>query len=782
MLCASTPSFASDLGIAPSVLGDAAALYLEVVINNAPARVVAEFHQGTDGLTIEPDELREAGLEPREAALGPDGEIVLARLPGVTSTYDAATQTIHITAVEDALAPHVVDAQPQLAPVETPSGDDVGAVVNYTLYASGGHDRDWHFEGVSGLVEARAFSPYGVVSGSFLSQTHASGRTRVARLETAWTLVDPSGPTTYRAGDLIAGGLGWTRPIRLGGLQIRRSFDVRPDLVTTPLAELRGSADVPSTVEVYIDETRRVTADVPAGPFQIANIPIATGAGTARVVVRDALGRETVSEQAFFANGDMLAEGLFDFSAELGFARRDYGGWTDSYDQHLVASASARYGISNSLTVETHVEGGGGLINFGGGAIAGLGPHAIGSLSAAMSEYQSEFGYQLGGAIEMEWDNVRILGRTQRSFGHYADLAAITASADPVVRETFSGAPPRRLDQVAISLPSPFAEGTLNLSYTRLVGAEDDGEATLIGASLNQPLWADATFFATAYQDIETDDYGLFAGVSLSLGEDLSAAVSVSDLSGRALAVADLVQAERAEVGTYAWRLRAATGAQDIQSATASYRAAAARVEGSVTRDRDAYRATAHLEGALVWAGGDLFASNRIDDAFAVVDAGAPGVEVQIENRAAGRTDVSGRLLVPGLSAYQRNRISIDPTNLPLDANLATTAHLIAPTDRAGVVVRFDTGGVAASALISFRDGQGQFVAVGSSGQLDGAPDPFIVGYDGEAYVEHLTPTNRVRIVMPTGAACVATFAYAPNASGQTRIDNIPCHAESAGS
>jgi NAD(P)-dependent dehydrogenase (short-subunit alcohol dehydrogenase family) len=50
-------------------------------------------------------------------------------------------------------------------------------------------------------------------------------------------------------------------------------------------------------------------------------------------------------------------------------------------------------------------------------------------------------------------------------------------------------------------------------------------------------------------------------------------------------------------------------------------------------------------EGAAVVAGGGVFLGNRIDDSFAVVDAGAPGVAVDYENRFAGKTDSSGKLL-----------------------------------------------------------------------------------------------------------------------------------------
>jgi outer membrane usher protein len=44
---------------------------------------------------------------------------------------------------------------------------------------------------------------------------------------------------------------------------------------------------------------------------------------------------------------------------------------------------------------------------------------------------------------------------------------------------------------------------------------------------------------------------------------------------------------------------------------------------------------------------------------------------------------------------------------------------------------------------------------------VEGAEDQ-PVGYDGEAYVTGLKPTNRMEVVLPQGTTCVAQFDYQP--------------------
>ena len=127
--------------------------------------------------------------------------------------------------------------------------------------------------------------------------------------------------------------------------------------------------------------------------------------------------------------------------------------------------------------------------------------------------------------------------------------------------------------------------------------------------------------------------------------------------------------------GDYGWRVRDAEGRHQssAQTAALSYRSPYGRIEAGASQQRGAAQGTAEFEGAVAVLGGGVYAANRIDDSFAVVDAGAPNIDVLYENRLIGRTNSAGRLLVPDLRSYQRNKIEIDPRGLPLDAVAATT-------------------------------------------------------------------------------------------------------------
>ncbi|MCR4265402.1 fimbria/pilus outer membrane usher protein [Nitratireductor sp. ZSWI3] len=761
-------------------------LQLEVYVNGDSTELIASFHEDEDGtLVIEPEQLSNVGLDPAETAVRPDGLVDIAQLPGVSYTYDEAAQSIHFEVAFDALSTRIIRAHKNVSEEEATGAakSSFGALMNYTVYAStGGDDIDdmWSFEGVSGWLEGRVFGPFGVISHSHLARSSTNDRYGSTRLDTNWSYSSRNWMTTFRAGDVITGGLSWTRPTRLGGLQIQRNFGLRPDLVTMPLPELSGSAAVPSTVDVYLNNARHVSEGVPAGPFRISDLPVVTGGGTARVVVRDALGRETVTETPFFASSQLLAPGLWDYSMEAGFARRFYGIESNDYDSRLMASGTFRYGLSDWLTLEGHAEGGGGLINGGAGAVFGLGPYGVGTLAVSASSYNGASGFQVAGSMELEYSGVHFFARSQRTFGDYSDIAAITAQPFPasLPGAGFIGAaPPRTINQVSLSVPMKIDPTSLSFSYTELKTVEGD-KSRLLGLSLNRPFGTSASLFATAFTDLENENsFGVFVGLSMPFGRDVHASTGVSTDGQGTAVTTTLTKSEGAGIGGYGWRLRDTEGDRTNRAASASYRSRFARVEAGIEQHGDHFRSFGQIDGAVVAAGGGVFLSNRIDDAFAVVDTGAAGVDVEYENRPIGRTDRGGRLLIPVLRSYEPNKITIDPANLPVDATVGNTMEVVVPADRSGAVVRFGVDTDPRAALVTLRDEQGAFLETGSRGRLDGQSEDFVVGYDGQAFVAGLGSHNRIVIDQASRGRCAAEFDFEPRPGVQITIPDVTCRA-----
>jgi outer membrane usher protein len=238
---------------------------------------------------------------------------------------------------------------------------------------------------------------------------------------------------------------------------------------------------------------------------------------------------------------------------------------------------------------------------------------------------------------------------------------------------------------------------------------------------------------------------------------------------------ADAAQAEHHKVGSYGWRASISEGAVSQQAAAVSYRASAARVEASLRQFGGVTQATTQMDGAIATMGGGVYFANRIGEAFAVVDAGVPDVEVMQENRPVGKTDANGKFLVPSLRSWEANAISIDPTNLPVDAEVPLTRQTVVPKGQRGIMVKFGASAAPNAALVTLRDASGAFIKPGADGQLEGSAEHFTIGYDGQAYIRGLSAENLVTITKVDGTSCSAKFSYEARPGEQVQIPDAIC-------
>ncbi|MFH4346950.1 fimbrial biogenesis outer membrane usher protein, partial [Acinetobacter baumannii] len=88
--------------------------------------------------------------------------------------------------------------------------------------------------------------------------------------------------------------------VRLGGIQLRHNFSIRPDLITYPLPQFTGQAALPSTVDLFINGLKNSTNDIQPGPYILNNVPFINGRGEAVVVTTDAVGRQVSTTLPFY--------------------------------------------------------------------------------------------------------------------------------------------------------------------------------------------------------------------------------------------------------------------------------------------------------------------------------------------------------------------------------------------------------------------------------------------------------------------------------------------------
>ena len=156
----------------------------------------------------------------------------------------------------------------------------------------------------------------------------------------------------WTIGDFFTPGFDLNGSVPMGGVSLTKLYVMDPYFVQYPTAAFTTEVAFPSTVQVRIDGNMIAQRQVQPGPLDITNITNGlTGGQNISVVLRDPFGREqTLQQPFFFATSVGLAEGLHEYSYNLGFVRRQYGIEGGDYGP-LAASAFHRYAFTNQLTL-----------------------------------------------------------------------------------------------------------------------------------------------------------------------------------------------------------------------------------------------------------------------------------------------------------------------------------------------------------------------------------------------------------------------------------------------
>jgi outer membrane usher protein len=690
-----------------------------------------------------------------------------AAIAGCKVAIDETRQRAVIFAPSSAFeTTHVRSADRQRPPL-TPASP--GAFFNYQLSAQ--QIQGQTTGGVLG--ELGLFTGAGVVTSTGVGRADAGVREWV-RLDTTYTRDFPDQLETLNVGDAISDPGSWGTAVRFAGVRWSRNFALRPDLLTTPMLSTAGTATVPSTVDVFVNNQLVTSSSLPPGPFVVDRLPTVSGTGDVSVVVRDALGREQTVSQSFYSSVSLLATGLSQYSVDLGSVRDDYALASDHYGA-MLGEATYRRGISDTFTMEGHAEFLSGEAHAAGATAAfGIGPGIL-NVELANGGDASGSGWLAGVGAEHR-------GRT---FGFVANTTWATDEFAQVGESVVPGMRMRRrsLLQTGIAM-GRF--GSLSLAYVdeayrgspaqQTVGLTQSiglGAAGTVNLTLSRTHTADGM---TGPAQNSTSAYLIYVH---SFGQ--RRAFTVSGASGSGVgAPANAVSASITEsppVGPGSgYRLSASTaGSYD---ADWRQQLPAADVEIEAARNQGIEGRSAYVSGAMTWLGGQLNVTRSVSGSFAMVDvAGIADVPVYVENQLTTHTDASGRALLFNLRPYEANRISISAEDLPLDTAVAQTSTAIAPPYRSGVIARFPVERIS-SGTFSLVTDDGQPVPVGAAVTLNGAQFPVV--RDGTVYVTGYDRSTRADATWP-GGHCEFELAPPPAHEPMPDLGVVRCHAAGVG-
>ena len=741
-------------------------LFLELVVNEQPTgRIVTVEHR--DGHFLVAAEELQAVAIPLDRA--PSTLVDPNEIADVRSEYDSHTQQLKLTVPAQWLPQQIIGGR---LTGRTPAVTSFGGVFNYDVHASS-VDRG----PTNGAVwtEQRLFDRWGTVSSNGVYRQTFGGRAdRSARgylrYDTMWSYSDERRMMTYSAGDLVTTGLPWGNSVRLGGVTIGRNFRVRPDVITYPVPEFAGRAAVPTAVELFVNGSQTMTGTVPPGPFVINDMPLISGAGSATVVTTDALGRRVSTDINFYVANTLLRRGMVDFSLSGGAMRRQFGVRSFAYGKPAGVGV-VRFGLTDFLTVAGHVEGGQRTLAGSVGGDLRVGVLGVVSVGAALGNGTRADARQYSADYSYTGRRFSVLLRHLQRGSAFSDLTAYDREARPGT----SGLS-RRIDQATAAWTLSRRSGTLAAGYFNVVGAGGANRTRLANVSYTRSLVAGSSLYLTVNRAFGRERRtGVQAQVVVPLGRMGTVSSSVARRESKPTETRIRYSRSVPADGGIGWNADVAHDGRQTRQLDVTWRTSKFQTQAGTHGAGPDRTRWAGLSGSAVVMGGGVFPTNRVSDAFVLVDTdGHRDVPVLLDNQLVGRTDRRGHLLVPWVSSFYGAKYEIDPLRLPPDVRVPFVQQRIAVRKHSGAVLRFPIEAIVAT-TIKLVDTAGQPLPLGQAVTHQETGQTVFVGWDGIIYVEGLRPRNTLVVKTGPETVCRASFDLKISNGEIARVGPLVC-------
>jgi outer membrane usher protein len=749
-------------------------VWVEVRINDVTQPDFALLHVDMRGhLSARVEDLRAWHMKPPGSA-APGSLVRIDDVPGVHTHLEADDMLLRIEADPVAFEAQIID---DTRHVEAPDRGVPAVFLGYNLFA----ERDGGMgETYSALVEAGSSLGRASFTSSWLGTRVADspvfaapgvgdGQSGWHRLDTALLLDFPEYTARLTVGDSVTGPGTLGDSVRFSGVHWATDYVTRPGITPYSLPVVSGTANVPSSIEVYLNNALVQRTSVDAGPFQLNNIPIPVGEGSVDIRMRDMLGQVQQVSVPYLVSPQIIAAGLTTVDLAAGVVREDYGIESFAYGQSFL-SGGVLHGLDSNTTLNASAELLPDQFTTRGGAAFRVTRNVTADLTPAVSHASGE---GTGGAVVAGIDGVW----SSAAFGmHYTN-------ATPRYVELGSLAPGERLHtQWAAQTSTQLGHwGSLALLYAwRRSYGEPATAATTLTYNLSlRRLGAIGMFVADTRSGGSTDVIG---GITFTryLGKGVTASVTDSVDNGASTVDMQVGQPAPPDAG-FGWEVAHARGQTDTDGLRIDARSSYGTGSGEVDATPQGTLGILSWQGGFLWAGGRPWPAQTLAGPAALVvvpDLG--GVEVLHDGQPVGRTDGEGRILVPALRPFEDNFITVVPEDIPLTAMVDSDRITVRPYSH-GVVSAVVSVAASESRVFTLRLGTAAdgFVPPGAEVALNGHTYP--VGTQGisQLPVGHAAvdasvswPGGRCRLHVPTAAA--VTSAAAKRSADRSAAEGIP--------
>ena len=683
---------------------------------------------------------------------------LLPQREGFSYKFNPALQTLEIAASAEAFQ-GVVFGIPvrKYKPIES----SPGFFMNYNVSGTETKNSNSSIGGILGFV---GFNKTGSVTHE-QSLLNESSSNKSIRGNTFFKKDFPDAMESFVVGDTLTSDGDWSRPARYLGVRWSRDFLTQPGYVTYPSPSLKGSAALPSVVDVYINNQKQFQQTLTPGPFDYRNVPLTTGAGEVNLVVKDLLGRETVITKSFYTQNSMLKEGLSDFSLESGLFRNNYGTLSNDYSSPFVAG-TYRQGLTDDITAQSRLEAGADRQAIGADVTSVIGTLGSIHLATAVSkDSEKDTGTLYNVGLERRTPKY-LVGAQYKSYSKdYTPFAYSSLETRP-----------KNIFNATATVPI-YKDVATSLSYVEQTSYDTTAFRNVsLTTGITLPLQISMSVIAN--KSLSTDK-AWFAGLNFNipLGKDYSSYLNSNrQNNGDIINTVNLTKNIPAGEGI-GWGLNLSDDVTQQTRANIIVNTGSAQFSSEINQGQNNNAIRLGANGSLGYAEGLTFATRSIgDDSIAIVKVGdLKGIPIYNQNQIMTHTNDQGLAFVK-IRPYEKAKISIDPNTLPLDVDLNETKREPVAYAKSSVLVDFSIVRLK-HVLVTILQADGSFVPSGAKVEIKGQEEVFYVGRRGEVYISNLEDVSHLTITWKENS-CEFNVEYKSaeiSDSDEKRIGPLKC-------
>lgn len=562
-----------------------------------------------------------------------------------------------------------------------------------------------------------------------------------------------------------------------------------PDSLRGYAPVVRGIAETNARIEVRQNQQLIYSSTVSPGSFVIDDLYPTGYGGDLEVSVIEADGRRREFKVPFGSVPQMLREGVSRYSLTAGQVRNKL-----LADEPWLVQGTYQRGIGNQLTL------------YGGSALSegylsllyGVGLSTrVGAFAADVTHARTSFdhyGSHTGASVRLSYSNM--IGETGTNLtlaayrysteGFYSLQDALYGrdsdkrGIDPTTRG-------RQRSQFQVTLNQPLGRrgGALYVTGSVRDFYDRSGTSKQYQVGYNN-AWRSVNYGFSALRSEEgvlgRSDTQYLLSMSVPLGRGTHPVSFSADLGAR-----DRGGYDNSRVGitgsagvdnnfSYGVALSDSREGGTTAVGNAEYRSRYSALNATYSHSRDFRQASVGANGSVVvHPGGFTFTPQR-GDTMVLVEA--PGARDAIVSNAPGlRVDGRGYAVVPYVSPYRLNTVTLDPQGMAHDVELESTSQSIAPFAGAISYLRFDTR-KGNALLIQVRNADGRSMPFGAQVKDEQGQPVGMVSQGGRLYVRSEKNQGQLQVEWGAGADQRCTIDYqVPAGADASKTGFIPLEA-----